>query len=134
MRHSQLKRALAFSVQFIGVGVQRSSFTPARHCQFVKPRVLFLLLGKFINQLRAWRTWLSASAQEPWVASKYRHLWKQVGGKLNASALGSSAALALEGFFEILVPNVGSIARKKLTNCSSRQLTVGDFGLVEFSD
>jgi hypothetical protein len=40
----------------------------------------------------------------------------------------------LERFFELLVPNVGCIARKKLTNCSSRQLTLGDFGLVEFSD
>jgi hypothetical protein len=52
----------------------------------------------------------------------------------NASALGASVALVLECFFELLVPNVGCIARKKLTNCSSRQLTLGDFGLVEFSD
>jgi hypothetical protein len=52
----------------------------------------------------------------------------------NASALGSSLASVLERFFEILVPNVGCIARKKLTNCSSRQLTLGDFGLIEFSD
>ncbi|MGR5503784.1 hypothetical protein ACQKP3_23920 [Vibrio sp. DNB22_10_4] len=43
-------------------------------------------------------------------------------------------ALVLERFFKILVPNVGFIARKKLTNCSSRQLTLADFGLVEFSD
>jgi hypothetical protein len=52
----------------------------------------------------------------------------------NASALGSSVALVLERFFKILVANAGYIARKKLTNCSSRQLTFGDFGLVEFSD
>jgi hypothetical protein len=48
--------------------------------------------------------------------------------------LGASVALVLERFFELLVPHVGCIARKKLTNCSSRQLTLGDFGLVEFSD
>ncbi|WP_112480229.1 hypothetical protein [Vibrio variabilis] len=48
--------------------------------------------------------------------------------------LGASTASALERFFKNLVPKVGCIARKKLTNCSSRQLTVGDFGLVEFSD
>jgi hypothetical protein len=44
----------------------------------------------------------------------------------NASALGAPVALVLERFFELLVPHVGGIARKKLTNCSSRQLTVGD--------
>jgi hypothetical protein len=52
----------------------------------------------------------------------------------NASALGSSVALVLERFFKTLVANAGCITRKKLTNCSSRQLTLGDFGLVEFSD
>ncbi|MCU8215041.1 hypothetical protein M2G96_12285 [Vibrio vulnificus] len=57
------------------------------------------MLGKFINQLRAWRTWLSASAQEPWVASKYRHLWQQVGGTFNASAMRSSPVWYLERFF-----------------------------------
>ncbi|WP_338164579.1 hypothetical protein [Vibrio sp. 10N] len=96
--------------------------------------MLFLLLGKAINQFRAWCTWQSASAQEPLIAFKYRHLWQQVGGEFNASALGASVALVLERFFKTLVPNVGFIARKKLTNCSSRQLTFGDFGLVEFSD
>ncbi|MGR5288682.1 hypothetical protein ACP3V5_25520 [Vibrio maritimus] len=52
----------------------------------------------------------------------------------NASALSAAVEFVLVRFFEILVPNVGCIARKKLTNCSSRQLTFGDFGLVEFSD
>ncbi|MGR5503764.1 hypothetical protein ACQKP3_23815 [Vibrio sp. DNB22_10_4] len=52
----------------------------------------------------------------------------------NASAFGTSVVSALERFFEVLVPKGGCIARKKLTNCSSRQLTLGDFGLVEFSD
>jgi hypothetical protein len=48
--------------------------------------------------------------------------------------LGASVALVFERFFKTLVANVGYIARKKLTNSSSRQLTLGDFGLVEFSD
>jgi hypothetical protein len=47
----------------------------------------------------------------------------------NASAFGTSVVSALERFFEVLVLKVGCIARKKLTNCSSRQLTLGDFGL-----
>jgi hypothetical protein len=75
--------------------------------------VLFLLLGKGVNRLRLWCTWQSALAQEPLVAFKYRHLWQQVGGRFIASALGASAASALERFFKILVPNVGFIARKK---------------------
>ncbi|MGR5288669.1 hypothetical protein ACP3V5_25455 [Vibrio maritimus] len=62
-------------------------------------------------------------------AFKCRHLWQQVGGKFNASALGSSSVLGLERFFKTLLANAGCIARKKLTNCSSRQLTVGIFGL-----
>jgi hypothetical protein len=57
LRWLQLKRALAFSVKFIGVGGQRSSFTPARQCQIGTSSVLFLLLGKGVNQLRVWCTW-----------------------------------------------------------------------------